>query len=40
MTIMKILRPQGRRLSLIAVCLLSVWPPVAGLPDLLYQLDC
>jgi hypothetical protein len=30
MTIMKILCPQGRRLSLIAVCLLSVWPPLSA----------
>jgi len=30
MTIFKTLCPQGRRLSLVAVCLLSVWPPLSA----------
>ena len=30
MTILKILCPQGRRLSLVAFCLLSVWPPLSA----------
>jgi hypothetical protein len=30
MTIFKILRPQGRRLSLVAFCLLSFWQPVSA----------
>ena len=31
MTILKILSRQGRRLSLVAFCLLSVWPPLSAL---------
>src|SRR5258707_15650144 len=30
MTILKILCPQGRRLSWVAFCLLSVWPPLSA----------
>jgi hypothetical protein len=30
MTILKNLRPHGRRLSLVAFCLLSVWPPLSA----------
>jgi hypothetical protein len=30
MTIFKNLRPHGRRLSLVAFCLLSVWPPLSA----------
>jgi hypothetical protein len=30
MTILKKLRPHGTRLSLVAFCLLSVWPPLSA----------